>query len=68
MYVKCKIQHADGSPLTADESVGPVNLLLQSLFSQVDITMQGKLITTATNHYPNKAYIQTLLSYGFEAK
>jgi hypothetical protein len=34
LYVKCKIQHGDGSPLSADESVGPVNLLLQSLFSQ----------------------------------
>lgn len=68
LYVKCKIQHGDGSPLSADESVGPVNLLLQSLFSHVDITMQGKLITSATSHYPYKAYIQTLLSYGSEAK
>ena len=68
LYVKCKIQHGDGSPLSAYESVGPVNLLLCSLFSQVGITMQGKLITSATSHYPYKAYIQTLLSYGSEVK
>ncbi|CAC5383161.1 unnamed protein product [Mytilus coruscus] len=30
--------------------------------------MQGKLVTSTTSHYPYKAMIQTLLSYGDEAK
>ena len=30
--------------------------------------MQGKLVTSATSHYPYKAMIQTLLSYSNEAK
>lgn len=69
LYVKVKIVHADGKALDRTVmKVSPVNLLFYSMFSQVDVTMQGKLITSTTNHYPYKAMIQTLLSYGTEAK
>ncbi|CAG2245156.1 uncharacterized protein F54H12.2-like [Mytilus edulis] len=68
LYVKAKIKKADGSSLTETEYVGPVNLFLHAMFAQVDVTLQGKLISTATNQYPYKAMIQTLLSYGSDAK
>lgn len=68
IYVKAKIKKADGTSLKATEYVGPVNLFLHAMFSQVDVTLQGKLISTATSNYPYKSMIQTLLSYGSEAK
>ena len=68
LYVKAKIVKGDGSKLETTDYVGPVNLFLQSMFSQVEVTMQGKLVTSTTSHYPYKAMIQTLLSYGDEAK
>lgn len=68
LYVKAKIVKGDGKPLTSTEYVGPTNLFLQSMFSQVDVTMQGRLIASTTSHYPYKAMIQTLLSNGSEAK
>lgn len=68
LYVKVKIQKADGKALLSTEHVGPINLFLQSMFSQVEVNMQGKLITSTTSHYPYKAMIQTLLSYGNGAK
>jgi len=68
LYVKAKIVKGDGSKLETTDYVGPVNLFLQSMFSQVEVTMQGKLVTSTTSHYPYKAMIQTLLSYGNEAK
>lgn len=68
LYVKAKIVKGDGSKLETTDYVGPVNLFLQSMFSQVEVTMQGKLATSTTSHYPYKAMIQTLLSYGDEAK
>ncbi|CAC5381014.1 unnamed protein product [Mytilus coruscus] len=40
LYLRVRIKHADGSFLKATEYVGPVNLFLQSLFSQVDVTIQ----------------------------
>lgn len=41
---------------------------MQTMFSQVEVTMQGKLVSSTTSHYPYKAMIQTLLSYGSCAK
>ena len=68
LYVKLKIINSDGTTLTSNEKVGPVNLLLQSLWSQIDVTLQGKLITSTNNHYPYKAMIQTLLNFGDDCK
>lgn len=68
LYIKARIVHSNGSHLNAIEHVGPVNLLAGSLFSQVDVTLQGKSVTSTTNHYPYKCMFETLLSYGSEAK
>jgi len=58
----------DGANLQDDAEVGPVNLFLHSLFSQADISLNGTLITASTNTYPYRAMIETLLTYGEDAK
>jgi hypothetical protein len=69
LHVKAKItKAADGSNLDADAAVGPTNLFLHSLFSQVDIALNGTQITSSTNTDPYRAMIETLLSYGHDAK
>ena len=70
MHVRAKITKADGSALAAadDNLVAPVNLFLQALFSEVDISLNGILVSTSTNTYPYRAYLETLLSYGQDAK
>jgi len=68
LYVKVKLSAINGDNLAADAAVGPVNLFLHSLFSQVDISLNGTLITASTNTYPYRAMIETLLSYGEDAK
>lgn len=68
LYIKAKITKANGNNMAADDGVGPVNLFLHSLFSQVDITLNNKLITPSVNTYPYRAYIEKLLSYGTDAK
>lgn len=68
LYVKAKIIRANGNALPADANTGPVNLFLHSLFSQVDIQLNGTLITSSTNTYPYRAILETLLSYGEDAK
>ncbi|KAG8233813.1 hypothetical protein J437_LFUL008033 [Ladona fulva] len=47
---------------------GPVNLWLHSLFSQIDIFLNQKLVTPPSHAYPYRAYIETLLNYGPAAK
>jgi hypothetical protein len=68
LHVKAKITRTNGNDLAADAAVGPVNLFLHSLFSQVDISLNGTQITPAMNTYPYRAMIETLLSYGSDAK
>ena len=68
LYVKLKIVHDDGSPLTKDDEVGIVNNLLHTLWSQIDVSLGGKLITSSDNKYPYKAYLNALMNYGHEAQ
>ena len=66
--MKAKITKADGTALDADTQVGPVNLFLHSLFSQVDFSLNERPISAATNIYPYRAMIEFLLNYREEAK
>jgi hypothetical protein len=68
VHVRAKITTDNGDNLEAADTVGPVNNFLHSLFSPVDVSLNGTLITSSTNTYAYRAYIETLLSYGFEAK
>jgi hypothetical protein len=68
LCVRAKITRANGENLDATDTVGPVNNFLHSLFTQADISLNGTLITSSMNTYAYRAYIETLLSYGVEAK
>ncbi len=68
LHLTARILNADGTNLADGASVGPVNNWLQLPFSQVDVFLNHKLVTTQLNTYPYKAYIQTLLSYEGGAK
>ena len=67
-YVKAKIVQTDGQPLPQDAPVAPLNLLLHSMFSQVDVSLNERLVTPSKNTYPYQAYLEMLMSYGQEAK
>jgi hypothetical protein len=54
--------------LADDDAVGPVNNFLHSLFSLVDVFLNGILVTSSSNTYPYRTYIENLLSYGPAAK
>lgn len=69
LYVQVKITRQDGSPLQADDQVGLVNLSLQSLFGQTDVSLNQIPI----NKIPSplqayKSYIDVLLGNGEEPK
>ena len=68
LYMKAKITKPNGANLDPNTEVGPVNLFLHSLFSQVDVSLNERLISPSTNTYPYRAMLETLLSYGEEAK
>ena len=68
LHVQAKVTRANGNDLDLADPVGPVNNWLHALFSQVDVYLNGTLMTPSTNTYAYRAYIETLLSYGPDAK
>jgi len=50
LYVKAKLPINNGGNLGAEAAVGPTNLVLHSLFSQVDILLNGTLVTFLDKH------------------
>ena len=49
---------------TADDNVTPANNWVQSLFSQVDVSLNGTVVSSSSNTYAYRAYIETLLTFG----
>lgn len=69
LYLKVKVVNKkDGSNIAVASKLSTSNLFLHSLFSQLDVYFNSKLISTSNNAYPYRAYIETLLSYGLEYK
>ena len=69
LHVKAKVTKNDGSaPLAAEVGFAPVNYWMHSLFSQVDVLLNDTLVTPSENTYPYRAYIESTLNYGREAK
>lgn len=55
---------ADGK---TTERVACINNLLHSLFSQVQVLINGVNVTQNGDNYPYRAYIETIMSYGKDA-
>ena len=68
LKLKCKITKANGTNIVAEDVVTMINYPIASLYSQVDILLGGKVISSSTNNYAFRAYLETLLNYGEDAK
>jgi len=70
VHARIRVVKAQGAVLE-DEDLVHVELkklCLQTLFSQVDVFLNGRLVSSATDTYAYKAYLETILNYGKEAK
>jgi hypothetical protein len=67
LYVRGKIIGADGKDLDASDFTAGTNNFLNSLFSQCSISLNGVSITPASELYPYRSYLETLLTYGSDA-
>lgn len=54
--------------MDANDKVAPVNNLLHSLFNQLDVSFNQKLVSPSNNAYAYRAYIETLLTYKSSTK
>ena len=64
LHVTASISVGGVTNPTDDDKVAPVNNWVQSLFSQVDVSLNGKMVSSSSNTYAYRAYIETLLTFG----
>ena len=70
LYVKLKVKKADGSEFDTEkkESAVPIDMILHSMWSSVDIKMNHTLVSTSGTDYMYKALFENLLNYNENAK
>ena len=68
LEVKACIKTTNNSPVYVAVAVAPINNTLHSLFSQIDVSLNDVNVLSATTTYPYRAYIETHLNYGTNAK
>ena len=68
LEVKAVIKQADGQQTPKTSHIAPINNTLQSLFSQVDVSLNDVPVSSSTTTYPYRAYIENHLNYGSDAK
>ena len=68
IYLKLQVVDGKGGNLPKGALVAPVNNFLHSMFSQIDVSLNQKAVSPSTNGYNYRAYIETLLNYGSDAK
>jgi hypothetical protein len=55
LFVEAQIVDDDDTALDGGADVGPVNLWMHSLFSDVSVSLNGKLVSPPTSLYPYRA-------------
>lgn len=70
IHVQAKVLRSDGTALkeTDDMLVVPENLFIQTMFSEIDVNVNGTLITASTGTYGYRAYLESILTYGKDYK
>ena len=68
LNIKLKVANSDGSNLADDAKTSLVNCSIASLFQQVDVLLNDKLISSSTNTYAYRAMLEVLLGYDHKTK
>ena len=60
LYLKVKVLRTDDSMVENDDRVAPVNNFMHALFNEVDLYLNNKLVSSSTDTYPYRAYLENL--------
>ena len=64
--MELRLKKSTNANLVADEKLWPVNNLAHSIIKQIDLQLNGTLISPQSDTYHYKAYLETLLNYDRE--
>ncbi|XP_018343356.1 PREDICTED: uncharacterized protein F54H12.2-like [Trachymyrmex septentrionalis] len=70
LRVRIESERGESTAVAPDgeAKVGPVSHLLHSIFNQIDVYFNQKLVSPPNNAYAYRAYIEALLNYASPAK
>ena len=66
LYMRCKVTQASGAAVAAGVKLAPINNICHSAFSQCAVYLNETLLTSTTQMYAFRAYLERLLSTGLE--
>ena len=61
--LSARVVKSNGENLDAGDKIAPVNFLLHSIFRQVDVYLNGVLVSHADHFYPYRAFLEKVLTY-----
>ena len=64
--MELRLKKSTNANLVADEKLWPVNNLAHSIIKQIDLQLNGTLISPQSDTYHYKAYLETLLNFDRE--
>ena len=62
LYVRASVTTSNGADLAKTAEIAPECNFLHMLWSQVNVYLNGSLVTQSNNNYPYRAYIENLIS------
>ena len=69
LKVKVRITNAAGDGgYAAEVMVAPINLILQSMWSKLDVSFNGKKVSSSGHTYPFRAYLESALNLTSDVK
>ena len=68
LYIQTEIRHDDNTELGDGEEVSLVNLWPAAMFKQVDLSLGHTIVSSASNTYPYRTYLESMLSYSDDVK
>ena len=68
LYMKLKITKPNGTALTEDDCVAPINMLGKTFIKQVKVGVNGKLAFDSGSMYAYRSYLETELNYSSATK
>ena len=68
LHLRLKLTKADGANLAAGDVVGPINAIGKTFFKQIKVWLGSKLAYDSSDTYAYRAYLETLVNYGSDAK
>ena len=65
---KLRILKSNGKDLDEKDDVAPINYILNTMFDQIDVSLNSTTISRSNNTYAYQSYLEALLNHGKDAK